>query len=91
MAAEFMPARVGKRTTVLMPRNFDPRRIQETIDQYGVTHVLWGSFEPPPHVDPQTFGPYLDQVRLAIGLTDEKEVYRSPRGLPYPVRLYRIR
>ena len=36
------------RTTVLMPRNYNPRRIQEVIAQYRVTHFLWGSFEPPP-------------------------------------------
>ena len=39
------------RTTVLMPRNYNPRRIQEVIRQYGVTHFLWGSFEPPPYYE----------------------------------------
>jgi 4-amino-4-deoxy-L-arabinose transferase-like glycosyltransferase len=78
------------RTTVLLPRNYSARRIDEVIRQYRVTHVLWGSFEPPPHVDPETWGPYLEQVRTALGLTESREVYRSPRDLPYPVRLYKL-
>jgi hypothetical protein len=78
------------RTTVLLPRNYDPRRIDEVIRQYRVTHVLWGSFEPPPHADPETWGPYLEQVRTALGLTSQRELYRSPRELMYPVRLYRL-
>jgi Dolichyl-phosphate-mannose-protein mannosyltransferase len=78
------------RTTILMPRNYNARRIEEVIQQYKVTHVLWGSFEPPEHVDPETWGPYLEQVRTALGLTSARELYRSPRGLPYPVRLYRL-
>ena len=79
------------RTTVLMPRNFNPSRIDEVIRQYGVTHVLWGSFEPPPNVDPEGFGPFLTGVRTSLGLTDSREVYRSPRELPFGVRLYRLR
>ena len=45
------------RTTVLMPRNYSPRRIQEVIGQYGVTHFLWGSFEPPPYheINPESW------------------------------------
>jgi hypothetical protein len=78
------------RTTILLPRNYDLRRIEEVIRQYGVTHVLWGSFEPPPHVDPETWSPYLERLRLGLDLTDARELYRSPRGLLYPVRLYRI-
>ena len=39
-----------------MPRNYNPRRIQEVIGQYGVTHFLWGSFEPPPDINPETWG-----------------------------------
>lgn len=81
----------GQRTTVLLPRNYAEPRIAAVIRQYGVTHVLWGSFEPPPHVDPETWGPYLERVRLALGLTDARELYRSQPGLPYPVRLYRVR
>ncbi len=66
-------------------------RIDEVIRQYNVTHVLWGSFEPPEHVDPETWGPYLEQSRALLGLTPDKELHRSPRDLPYPVRLYRVR
>jgi hypothetical protein len=83
------------RTTVLMPRNYSPARIEEVIRQYGVTHVLWGSFEPPPHVDPETWGPYLKKVRDALGLTEGKLVHETPPGVarrfPFPVRLYRLR
>lgn len=79
------------RATVLFPRNYSPVRIEEVIRQYGVTHVLWGSFEPPPHVDPETWGPYLDRLRVGAGLTDARELHRSPRGVLYPVRLYRLR
>lgn len=78
------------RATVLLPRNYSARRIEEVIRQYKVTHVLWGSFEPPPHVDPETWGPYLDQVRTALGLRSNRELYRSPREMMYPVRLYRL-
>jgi 4-amino-4-deoxy-L-arabinose transferase-like glycosyltransferase len=78
------------RFTILLPRNYSARRIDEVIRQYRVTHVLWGSFEPPPHVDPESWGPYLDQVRMALGLTDARELYRSPRDMLYPVRLYRL-
>jgi Dolichyl-phosphate-mannose-protein mannosyltransferase len=78
------------RTTILLPRNFSARRIEEVIRQYKVTHVLWGSFEPPPHVDAETFGPYLDHVRAALGLTSARELYHSPREMLYPVRLYRL-
>jgi hypothetical protein len=78
------------RVTILLPRNYSPRRIDEVIRQYQVTHVLWGSFEPPPHVDPESWGPYLEQVRGALGLTSPRELYRSPRELMYPVRLYRV-
>ncbi len=79
------------RTTVLMPRNYSAARIGEVIRQYNVTHVLWGSFEPPEHVDPETWGPYLEQTRASLGLTTAKELHRSPRELMYPVRLYRLR
>ena len=79
------------RTTVLFPRNYNLTRVDEVMRQYGVTHVLWGSFEPPPHVDPETWGPYLDQLRIASGLTDAREIHASPRGLFYPVRLYKVR
>jgi hypothetical protein len=78
------------RTTILMPRNFNPVRIEEVIRQYGVTHVLWGSFEPPPNVDPESFGPFLTGVRTALRLTEGREMFRSPREMPFGVRLYRI-
>ncbi|AMV36926.1 glycosyltransferase family 39 protein [Planctomyces sp. SH-PL62] len=79
------------RPTVLMPRNYSAARIEEVARQYGVTHILWGSFEPPEHVDPETWGPYLDQVRTTLGLTQAKELFRSSRGSLYPVRLFRVR
>jgi hypothetical protein len=84
----------SQRTTILMPRSFSSVDIDRVIKQYGVTHVLWGSFEPPPNVDPESFGPFLERLRLAAGLTDRRELYRSPtgRGAPdFPVRLYRLR
>ncbi len=86
---------LSQRTTILMPRSFDARRNLETIGDgpfgYHVTHVLWGSFEPPPHIDPEEFGPYLERVRQMTRLTEAQEIYRSPPGLLFPVRLYRIR
>ena len=79
------------RTTILMPRNYSLARIQEVMAQYRVTHFLWGSFEPPPDVDLETWAPYLDQLRTSLGLTPKREVYRSPREVFfYPVRLYRL-
>ncbi|MDR3621515.1 MAG: glycosyltransferase family 39 protein [Paludisphaera borealis] len=79
------------RTTVLMPRNYSAARIDEIVRQYNVTHILWGSFDAQEHVDPETWGPYLEQVRTALGLTTAKELHRSPREMFYPVRLYRLR
>jgi len=81
----------SQRTTVLLPRNYAQPRIETVIRQYGVTHVLWGSFEPPPHVDPEAWAAYLERLRLGLGLTDARELFRSPPSLPYPVRLYRVR
>ena len=80
------------RATILMPRNYHPRRIQEVIRQYGVTHILWGSFEPPPYyeINPESWAVELDQLRLALGLTDKREVYRSTGEILFPVRLYRL-
>jgi hypothetical protein len=79
------------RTTILMPRNYSAARIQEVMAEYRITHVLWGSFEPPPDVDPETWGPYLDQLRSNLGLTPKRELFHSsPRDF-YPVRLYRHR
>jgi hypothetical protein len=87
---------MSQRTTILMPRNFNTRRNLETIGDgpfgYHVTHVLWGSFEPPPPpIDPHAFAPYLEGVRLQTGLSDDKQIYRSPPGVPFPVRLYQLR
>jgi 4-amino-4-deoxy-L-arabinose transferase-like glycosyltransferase len=79
------------RTTVLMPRNFDPKRIEDVIAQYGVTHVLWGSFETPANADPESFGPFLTYIRTSLRLTESREVYRSPGDLPFGVKLYRVR
>jgi len=81
----------SNRITVLMPRSYDARRIREVMDQYGVTHVIWGSFETPQHVDPETFGPYLTGVKAGIGLSSANEIYRTPResGGMYPVSIHR--
>jgi len=78
------------RITILMPRNYNPRRIDGVIKQYRVTHVLWGSFEPPPDIDPEVWGPYLEQVRANLLLTNDRELFRSSRESFYPVRLYRL-
>lgn len=81
------------RTTVLMPRNYHPRRIEEVIRQYGVTHFLWGSFEPPPYdeINPESWAGRLDRLRVEVGLTAEREVFRSREDPFFPVRLYRLR
>jgi 4-amino-4-deoxy-L-arabinose transferase-like glycosyltransferase len=81
------------RTTILMPRSYYPPRIREVIAHYGVTHFLWGSFEPPPYheINPESWSLELDQLRVAIGLTEARELYRSSRGSFFPVRLYRLR
>ena len=81
------------RTTVLMPRNYHPRRIEEVIRQYGVTHFLWGSFEPPPYdeINPESWATRLDRLRVELGLTAEREVFRSKGDPFFPVRLYRLR
>ena len=83
------------RTTVLFPRaleagNYELGRIRDVVRQYGVTHVLWGSFEPMPGSDPESLGPYLDGLRKAVGLTDDRLLHRSPPTLPHPVRLYEL-
>ena len=80
------------RTTILMPRNYHPRRIQEVIAQYRVTHFLWGSFEPPPYyeINPELWAVELDHLRTVLGLTDAREIYRSTGEMYFPVRLYRL-
>ena len=65
------------RTTILLPRNYSPRRIEEVIRQYGVTHVLWGSFEPPPHVDPETWG------ALSRSGSHDAGADLAPRAVPF--------
>jgi hypothetical protein len=79
------------RTTVLMPRNYNPARIQEVIAQYRVTHFLWGSFEPPPDLDPELWVPHLEVLRARLGLTRERELFHSTRSASYPVRFYRLK
>lgn len=84
------------RTTILLPRSleggsYELKRIQDTVRQYQVTHVLWGSFEPSPNADPESLGPYLEQLRLAAGLSNDREIFRSSPRNPFPVRLYRLR
>ena len=68
------------RTTILMPRNYNPRRIQEVIDQYRVTHVLWGSFEPPPYyeINPESWSPELEQLKMALRLKESRELFSVP-------------
>ena len=83
----------SRRATILLNRSLYPPRIEGTIRQYGVTHILWGSFEPPPEIDPELWGPNLARVRVALGLVGSDELYRSPPGSPigtYPVALYRV-
>jgi 4-amino-4-deoxy-L-arabinose transferase-like glycosyltransferase len=83
----------SERATVLMPRNFRLRRIDEVLKQYQVTHILWGSFEPPPvgEIDPEPWSRELERLRTALGLTDSREVFRSTGEAFFPVRLYRLR
>jgi len=80
------------RTTILMPRNYNARRIKEVMGQYGVTHILWGSFEPPPfyEINPETWARELEQLRTALGATDARELYRTSNDIFFPVRLYRV-
>jgi hypothetical protein len=81
------------RTTILMPRNYSATRIREVMDKYRVTHILWGSFEPPPYfeINPESWSTELEKLRTALGLTDEREVHRTSRDIFFPVRLYRTR
>jgi len=81
------------RATVLMPRNYRLRRIEEVIRQYQITHILWGSFEPPPYfeINPESWSGELEQLRTALGLNESRELFRSSRDTFFPVRLYRLR
>ncbi len=80
----------SRRTTILLNRSYHAPHLEKTIRRYRVTHVLWGSFEPPPDVDPELWAPHLTSLRLGIGLTSDRQLFRSDRSLPYPVTLYRI-
>jgi len=82
----------SERTAILMPRSYSVRRIREVIEQYGVTHFLWGSFEPPPYyeINPESWAIELERLRTALGLSEARELYRSSREDLFPVRLYRI-
>jgi 4-amino-4-deoxy-L-arabinose transferase-like glycosyltransferase len=81
------------RITVLMPRSYRLRRIEEVIQQYQVTHFLWGSFEPPPYfeINPESWSRELEQLRSALGLHDSRQLFRSTPDNFFPVRLYRLR
>jgi hypothetical protein len=81
------------RTTILMPRNYKTTRITEVIRQYGVTHILWGSFEPPPfdEINPEAWSDELDKLHTILRLTDQKEVYRTTEEVFFPLRLYRLK
>ena len=80
------------RTTILMPRNYKTLRIQEVIRQYRVTHILWGSFEPPPfdEINPESWSDELDKLHTVLRLTEQREVYRTTSEIFFPVRLYRL-
>jgi hypothetical protein len=79
------------RTTVLLPRNYNAKRVTDVMNRYGVTHILWGSFEPPPYyeINPESWALELGQLRTALGLTDAREVYRTSKDIFFPVRLFR--
>jgi hypothetical protein len=81
------------RTTILLPRNYSLKRIEEVIKQYRVTHLLWGSFEPPPYfeINPEAWSHELGQLQSRLGLTDSRELVRSRGDIFFPVRLYRLR
>jgi hypothetical protein len=80
------------RTTILMPRNYSPKRILDVIRQYRVTHILWGSFEPPPfyEINPQTWSDDLELLRALLRLGEQREVYRSTDEAFFELRLYRL-
>jgi hypothetical protein len=83
----------SRRTTILMNRSLYPPDIKKTSRNYGATHVLWCSPDPPPHIDSELWGENLTRIRSSLGLSPANELYRSSAGLPfglYPVALYRI-
>ncbi len=84
----------GDRSTVLFPRaleagEYEARRVLDTMRNYGVTHVLWGSFEPGSTAEPEALGRYLEALRAGLGLTDSHLLWKSEK-LPHGVRLYRV-
>ncbi len=81
------------RTTILMPRNYDPARIREVARQYGATHLLWGSFEPPPYfaINPERWHAELERLRIDLGLKSGSQIYQSRHDPFFPVELYRLR
>lgn len=83
---------LSDRTTILMPRNYKTSRIQDVIRQYGVTHFLWGSFEPPPfdEINPESWSEELDKLHTVLRLTEEREVFRTKNEVFFPLRLYRL-
>ena len=56
-------------------------RITEVIRQYGVTHILWGSFEPPPfdEINPEAWSDELDKLHTILRLTDQRKCTGRPR------------
>jgi hypothetical protein len=83
---------LSDRTTILMPRNYKTLRILEVIQQYRVTHFLWGSFEPPPfdEINPQAWSEELDALHTILRLTEQREVYHTTNEVFFPLRLYRL-
>jgi hypothetical protein len=83
---------LSDRTTILMPRNYKTNRIKEVIKQYGVTHFLWGSFEPPPfdEINPEQWSSELDGLHTILRLTDQREVFQTKNEVFFPLRLYRL-
>jgi len=83
----------SRRPTILMNRSFYPPHIEQTIRRYEATHILWGSFESQPDVDPELLEVNYARIRSTLGLKLTDELYRSPASWPigsYPVMLYRI-
>jgi hypothetical protein len=81
----------SRRTTILMNRSLYAPHIERTIRNYQATHILWGSFEPPPDIDPERWGASLTQIESALGLRQPNAMYRTPFASPigtYPVVLY---
>lgn len=83
----------SRRPTILMNRSLHPVPVEKTIRIYGVTHLLWGSFEPPPDIDPEIWGSNLSKIRSVLRLSPSEEIWASKVASPfgtYPVTLYRL-